>query len=161
MTARTRGFTLIEILVVVLLLVIMMAMVGLKLGGDDRKDVRQESERLAALLLMTQQEAILQGRVLAVLLQDTGYQFQGVDDKNHFVDLDKDSLLRPYEFPNTISIRAITLDGAPAGKEPRVILFPTGELAQAFEITLSKGDVRWYVEGGLDGAIRSSQEPHA
>ena len=36
---RIRGFTLIEVLVVVLLMVIVLGMVGLKLGGNDGRAV--------------------------------------------------------------------------------------------------------------------------
>ena len=44
---RVFGFTLIELIVVMLLLVVIAGMVVLNLGGDDAGDVREEAERLA------------------------------------------------------------------------------------------------------------------
>lgn len=154
---RARGFTLIEVLVVVLLMVIVVAMVGLKVGGDEGRAVRQESDRLAMLLLAAQQEAILEGRVLALKLQDSGYEFQGLDEKNKFTRLMRDDILRERELPAAMRIQSVTLDGAPAETGARILIYPTGELPQAFVITLGQGEARWRVEGGLDGAIVAKQ----
>ena len=155
MTTGSRGFTLIEILVVVLLMVIVVGMVGLKIGGDEGRAVRQEADRLSVLLQTAQQESILQGQVLSLALQSEGYAFQGLDDKRKFSDL-KDPVLRPRELPPAMTILSVTLDGVPTGKDPRIILYPTGELPQAFVITLGQGEARWQVRGDLNGTIQSA-----
>lgn len=162
MATGSRGFTLIEVLVVVLLMVIVVGMVGLKIGGDEGRAVRQEADRLSVLLQSAQQEAILQGRVLALALGDEGYAFQGLDDKRKFSALN-DPVLRPRTLPPAMSILSITLDGVPAEKAPRIILYPTGELPQAFVITLGQGEARWQVRGALNGTIQSAHPdtPHA
>ena len=156
-TLRTRGFTLIEVLVVVLLMVIVLGMVGLKLGGNDGRTVRQEADRLAALLLSAQQEAILQGRELALAPQTNGYEFQGLNEKNKFAALPRDVLLRARELPDPMAILSLTLDGVVAEEGARIVMYPTGELSQAFVIILGQGEARWQVEGALDGAIKVSQ----
>lgn len=156
-TLRARGFTLIEVLVVVLLMVIVLGMVGLKLGGNDGRAVRQETNRLAALLLTAQQEAILQGRVLALTLETHGYEFQGLNEKNKFVALSRDVMLRARELPEPMTILSMTLDGAAVEEGARILLYPTGELPQAFVIILGLGEARWQVEGALDGTIKVSQ----
>ena len=155
MLNKQQGFTLIEVLVVVLLIVIVVGMVGLKIGGDEGRAVRQEADRLSVLLQSAQQEAILQGKVLALALGDEGYEFQGLNDKRKFSALN-DPVLRPRELPPAMSILSITLDGVPAEKEPRIILYPTGELPQAFVITLGQGEARWEVRGALNGNIQSA-----
>ncbi len=162
MVTRQRGFTLIEVLVVVLLMVIVVGMVGLKVGGDEGRAVRQEADRLSVLLQTARQEAILQGKVLALALGNDGNAFQGLDDKRKFAALN-DEVLRPRELPPAMSILSITLDGVPAEKEPRIVIFPTGELPQAFVITLGQGQARWQVRGALDGTIHSAHpdDPHA
>ena len=154
---RIRGFTLIEVLVVVLLMVIVLGMVGLKLGGNDGRAVRQETNRLAALLLTAQQEAILQGRVLALALETHGYEFQGLNEKNKFVALTRDAMLRPRELPDAMTILSMTLDGAAVEQGARILMYPTGELPQAFVIVIGQGEARWQVEGALDGTIKVSQ----
>ncbi len=156
-TLHARGFTLIEVLVVVLLMVIVLGMVGLKLGGNDGRAVRQETNRLAALLLTAQQEAILQGRVLALAIETHGYEFQGLNEKNKFVALTRDVMLRARELPEPMTILSMTLDGAAVEDGARILLYPTGELPQAFVIILGLGEARWQVEGALDGTIKVSQ----
>lgn len=155
MSSGSRGFTLIEVLVVVMLMVIVVAMVGLKIGGDEGRAVRQEADRLSVLLQTAQQEAILQGKVFALALQGEGYAFQGLDDKRKFNNLN-DPVLRPRELPAAMAILSVTLDGVPAEKDPRIILYPTGELPQAFVITLGQGEARWQVRGDLNGTIQSA-----
>ena len=157
MPIRARGFTLIEVLVVVLLLVIVVAMAGIRVGVDEGHQVRQESERLATLLQVAQQEAILEGRVLALSTHESGYEFQGLNDKNKFTRLASDEVLRGRELPPAMRIQSVTLDGAPTESKTRILLYPTGELSQAFEITLGQGEARGRVEGKLDGAIVSTQ----
>jgi general secretion pathway protein H len=162
MATGSRGFTLIEVLVVVLLMVIVVGMVGLKIGGDEGRAVRQEADRLSVLLQTAQQEAILQGKVLALAMQEEGYEFQGLDVKRKFTPLN-DPVLRPRELPPAMSIISLTLDNVPAGKDGRIILYPTGELPQAFVITLGQGEARWQVRGALNGTIQSAapDEPNA
>ena len=156
-TLGARGFTLIEVLVVVLLMVIVLGMVGLKLGGNDGRTLRQEAQRLEALLLNVQQEAILQGRRLALAPQANGYEFQGLNEKNKFATLPGDALLRARELPDPMAILSLTLDGVAAEEGARIVMYPTGELSQAFVITLGLGEARWQVEGALDGTIKVSQ----
>lgn len=156
-TPRACGFTLIEVLVVVLLMVIVLGMVGLKLGGNDGRAVRQEANRLEALLLAAQQEAILQGQELALAPQTNGYEFQKVDEKNELAALPRDAMLRARELPEHMAILSLTLDGVAAEEGARIVMYPTGELSQAFVITLGLGEARWQVEGALDGTIKVSQ----
>ena len=154
---RARGFTLIEVLVVVLLIVIIIGMVGLNLGGNDGRDVRHETDRLAALLLNVQQEAILQGREFALVTEINGYEFQQRNEENKFVALaSRDAILRARALPAHMTIVSMTLDGVEAGEGERIQIYPTGELSQAFVITLGQGEARWQVEGALDGTIKVS-----
>jgi general secretion pathway protein H len=77
---RGSGFTLIEILVVVVIMGIISAIVVLGLGnlGDDR-DLRTEARRMTALIEMTLDEATLQGRDFGLELMQNGYRFVEFD----------------------------------------------------------------------------------
>lgn len=151
----SRGFTLIELLVVMLLMVIVLAMVGLGIGGSESREVREEADRIAVLLQGARQESILQGKVFAVLFSANGYEFLVLDNqKRKFVPLKGDDMLRARRLPAAMSIRSVTVDGAPQGNEPRLILLPTGELP-AFSIVVAQGDNRWVVDGTPDGKIRT------
>jgi general secretion pathway protein H len=154
---RERGFTLLEILVVVVILVIVLGMVGLRLGGDTARELRTESERLALLMQAAQQEAILSGHDYAVRLYEDGYEFLVRNAQGKFEEVADDDTLRPRDLSEKmVRVRSLSLDGAPVKLNHRILLSSTGELPQAFVVTLEReaDEARWRVEGGLNGVIR-------
>lgn len=153
----TRGFTLLEVVVVVLIIVIVLGIVSVNLEPSRESGVRDEANRLALLVQTAQQEAILQGKVLAVALERQGYYFLALDDKGEFKPLTDDEVLHARALPQDIVIASVDIEGAPESGTPRLILLPTGELPP-FTITLSRGDIRWEVRGTLAGEI-TAQNP--
>lgn len=150
-----RGFTLIEVAVVMLVIVIVLGIVSVNLEPDRETPVRDEARRLAALLQTAQQESILQGRVLAVAIERERYSFLMLDDDREFKPMDGDEVLRARPLPSGIVISRVDIEGVPENDEtkvPRLILLPTGELSP-FTVVFSQGDVRWRVEGTLTGEI--------
>src|SRR5882724_12018664 len=74
------GFTLIEILVVVLIIGVVSAgvLLSVSLTGRDR-ELEKESDRLLALFTYAREQAELQTREYGVLFQDDGYEFLTYD----------------------------------------------------------------------------------
>jgi len=94
---RGSGFTLIEILVVVVIMGIISAIVVLGLGtlGDDR-ELRNEARRMTALIEMTLDEATLQGRDFGLELMQSGYRFVEFDPlTEQWSEVIGDDLMRP------------------------------------------------------------------
>lgn len=94
---RDKGFTLIEILVVVTIIAIVtsVAMLSLSLVGDDR-DARTDARRLASLLEVALDESIMQGREFGIELLTGGYRFVEYDRANRqWVEIPFDETLRP------------------------------------------------------------------
>jgi general secretion pathway protein H len=94
---RCNAFTLIEILVVVVIVGIVSAIVLLSFGlvGDDR-ELQQDSRRLASLIDLAADEAVLQGRDFGLEFMESGYRFVEYDpylDEWH--EIAGDELLRP------------------------------------------------------------------
>jgi general secretion pathway protein H len=149
------GFTLIEVAVVMLVIVIVLGIVSVNIEPDRETPVRDEARRLAALLLTAQQEAILQGRILAVAIEPQGYYFLMLNDNNEFKPMAGDEILRARPLPSGIVISTVDIEGMQETEEtetPRLILLPTGELSP-FTVIFSQGDIRWRVEGTLTGEI--------
>ncbi len=77
----SRGFTLLEVLVVVVLVGIItsIAMLGMNAGGDERR-LRDESDRLVTLLQQVGSEAVIQNQEYGLKITDRGYRFLCLDE---------------------------------------------------------------------------------
>ncbi len=91
------GFTLIEVLVVVMIIGIISAIAVLGLGNlaDDR-ELKNEANRMTALIEMASDEATLQGRDFGLEILQTGYRFVEFDPlTEQWFEVIGDDLMRP------------------------------------------------------------------
>ncbi len=99
---RQRGFTLLELLVVVLIIGVTLGLVVPSLNPDRNRDLEEESRRLAALIRLGAEEAVLQGREFALELAPDGYRFLVLEgDKWQPL---QDELLRPRQLPEGLRL---------------------------------------------------------
>ena len=151
---RIRGFTLIEILVVVAIIVVIVGLAGVQLMRGPGDLVREESERLALLLRAAREEAILQGRVFAFGAGRESYRFLRLERNGRLKVASGDELLRPQRLPASVTIESLQVEGAGDAARDGVVFLPSGELP-AFRIVLQSERVRWSVVGAPDGSIRA------
>jgi general secretion pathway protein H len=151
---RPGGFTLIEILVVVVIIAVIVSLAGVQLIRGPGDLVREESEQLALLLRAAREEAILQGRVFAFGAGRESYRFLRLERNGRLKAAAGDDLFRPRRMPPGIVIEALQIEGAGETAQDGVVFLPSGELP-AFRIVLKSGGVRWSVVGAPDGTIRS------
>lgn len=97
-----RGFTLLELMVVLVIIGICTAGIGLGLGSllDPARLLRQEAERLAQRLQVARDEARIDGRPLRWQADANGYRFSRREG-SRWVDLTRDELLRPQPWQAT------------------------------------------------------------
>lgn len=145
------GFTLLEVLMVVLVVGILSAVVllGLNPGGPERR-LNDEAERLASLLSLASSEAVMQNREYGLSLGEAGYRFICLDEKTQrWSPCAEDSLFREYELPEGLEVRVLSdrrlqLPGArtssqslsleeqkAAELQPDVLLLSSGEASPA------------------------------
>jgi len=148
-----RGFTLIEVLVVVLIIGIVIGMVGLQVSGSEQRAVRDESERLALLMQHAQEEAILRARPIVFESSADGYRFSTPAADGKLAPMESDLVLHPRSLPPALHIAAVEIDGTRAGETARILISPTGEVVP-FSIVFEQGKARWQVLGTADGRIR-------
>lgn len=94
-----RGFTLLELMVVLVIIGICTAGIGLGLGSllDPARQLRQEGERLAQRLQVARDEARIDGRPLRWQADATGYRFSRLEG-SRWVTVERDDLLRPQKW---------------------------------------------------------------
>lgn len=145
-----RGFTLLEIMVVLVIVGVLVSVTTIAFKGPNRVDaLEDEGRRLSALIDLALQEAILQSREFSLDIDTHGYQFSQLvineDGERNFVPLEEDKMFRARELPDDIELSAI-VEGADmqslffnAEKSARIYIFSSGELSP-FDITLQLDD---------------------
>lgn len=152
---RARGFTLIEILVVVVIIAIVAtgAVLSLSVLGQDR-ELDTERDRLVDLLDYAQDQAALQTRELGLYCTLDGYRFLIFDPgTNLWKDVTYDDALRARQLPDGLRFRlsveshdVVLKTSAQAKKasetdaqsyKPHVMIFSNGDLT-SFELTLER-----------------------
>ncbi len=135
MTAPARGFTLLEIMVVLVLIGIITSFALLSVGGGPRERLAEEAQRLAALVQLHQQEAILSGEPRGIRFARTGYAILRQDEKGAWQPpiAAADTLIQ-HELPDEVAL-GLWVEGRPAalknvGKRPQVLLLTSGEATE-------------------------------
>ena len=96
-----RGFTLLEILVVMIIIALMSGAAMVAIGASKNRALEEEAKRLTALLRMGSEEAVLRSTDYAMALARDGYQFYEWSFKeNNYVPVDAvDGVFRPRTLP--------------------------------------------------------------
>lgn len=142
---KAKGFTLIEILVVVFVIGIVLTFASLSMNNSDSRVLEEEAKRLMALMRLGSQQAVLESQELAIVFKDQGYEFEQIAE-NKWLPL-QDDLLRRHQFPEQVEFElemegelllqnAISADDKEKdAQDPRIFLLSSGEMS-AFTITL-------------------------
>jgi general secretion pathway protein H len=169
---RASGFTLLEVLVVIVIIGIItsMAMVSTRvLGGDHEMD--QEAARLSAVLGQVREDAMMQGQDIGFRVDASGYDFLRYDSRNdRWLPVSDDPLLRERSLPAGL-VTALVLESrevqlkprnqgdAQQALSPQVVVQASGDLVP-FEVVFRREgteEVR-RVTGTIEGTIQVQKD---
>jgi general secretion pathway protein H len=161
-----RGFTLIEVLVVLVIIGVIVGLASIALGDNRAEELQREARRLQAVLTLATEEAIVKSRELGVRFDADGYRFFMPNDEQAWVPVEHDrefaarQLPRPLELTLLTDARAVRSNDRDAKATPHVYFFTTGELYPAFELILSHPELEtaYRLEARIDGKIELHAE---
>jgi len=168
-SSRENGFTLLELLVVVVIVAILFTYTTLAIRSDTPEDIiKKEAQRMERLVQLALEESILRGEEYGIEIFLDGYRFLRFDvTNNQWLPLSDDKILRERELPLEMELemsledteivielasdpmteQKLDLDADPDGKDedtekaqPQIYLLSSGEITPEF-------DVRFYILG--------------
>lgn len=99
-TISQRGFTLLELLVVLVIAGIILGVVSLNAIPSERQAMRNDAQRIALLLQLARDEAIVRNRLVAFELAAGGYRFM-LRENDEWRPIERDESLRERSFSRT------------------------------------------------------------
>jgi general secretion pathway protein H len=148
---RSKGFTLVEILVVVVIMAVVISITVLSVGSTGRdSQLDEESRRIEGLVGLLHERALLEGRDFGLRIEPAAYEFVVYDPRrDRWLMLDQEREFRHRDLPKgitfqlqldsqTVVIKAIDRNlsgGDPPG--PQVAIAASGE-GTPFRLTLQR-----------------------
>lgn len=141
---RQHGFTLLELLLVLVIAGITLGLVSFNAMPSARQRLEQEAQRIALLMQLARDEAIVRNRPVAFEAAADGYRFV-VRDGNSWKPIEQDEMLRARTFQRSPVNLTIAPATAGAGNStdpdnPLRIVFGREPVDKPFVLTLASGD---------------------
>jgi len=133
-----RGFTLLELLVVLVIVGITLGAVSLNALPSKRQELQNDAQRIALLLQLARDEAIVRNRPIAFEADADRYRFLLFQD-GKWQPLQQDDMFREREFKRS----PVTFSVSPPSAEqtaPLRIIFGREPVGIPFVLTLAAGD---------------------
>jgi len=164
-----RGFTLIEMLVVVMIIGILASIVTISVGvlGEDR-EMERTAEHLTDAIALVQEQAQLEGRDYGMRIETGGFEFLHFDGfEQRWIEIVDDPWLRPRELPAGLAFQLVLegrpvllrRPGLPEARLPQLIAYGSGDMTP-YRLSLARADTgrRVALIGNADGTIEIERD---
>lgn len=143
------GFTLFEIIIVMVIFSVMITMATISMGDPQAKRMRQNSERVATLVQLASEQAIFNSRDYALSIWDSGYAFYTLTEEGWEIVKD-DRIFRSRVLPEGLLFN-LYLEGIRVNlknedpEKPQVFITSDGEISP-FKLELTdRYDLRYEI----------------
>jgi general secretion pathway protein H len=173
---RSKGFTLVEIMVVVVIMAVIISLAVLSIGVTGRDaQLDEESRRIEGLVNLLHERAVLEGRDFGLRIEPTAYEFVEYEPtRDRWVTLSEEHEFRHRDLPKGVTFqleldsqvvvlkpieRDFVSDEPPPG--PQVAIAASGE-GTPFRLTLLRDatQARAAVDGDAFGKISHESSDH-
>jgi general secretion pathway protein H len=137
-----RGFTLIEVLVVLVVLALGAELVFANIGSDPRGPVEREAKRLAGSLEHAAALAQWQNEMLGVSAEGSAYRFWRKGADGRWMPFAGDDVLATRTLPSDLTVTAATYAGAPVARDA-ILPFRASGRNEPYSLVL--GSPQWTI----------------
>ena len=135
-----RGFTLLELLVVLVIVGVMLGLVSMNALPDKKQTLATDARRVALLLQLAREEAIVRNRPVAFELDSQQFRFYVRNESGEWELLNDNELFRERSFQRAPLV--VTMQPSPAKQTlPLKIIFGREPVDKPFLLTLAFEDV--------------------
>jgi len=156
----SRGFTLIEVLVVLFIMGMLVGLASAIARPDDREILQVEADRLAKLLELAIEEANLSGKSMAWTADKSGYRFWRMTSDNSWIEIRDNDLFRARTLPDGMTISSLQVENTAshgvAHSEMRLEFTPTNAM-DPFSINMSLGAAHHSITASPIGELQVTQ----
>ena len=148
-----QGFTLIELMVVLLIMGLFAGLVSTITRPDDRALLRVEAERLAQLLNLAATKSHLTGKSIAWTADGPDYRFWQFNEDTYWSEILDDDSLRSRTLPQGMVIVGMRVENMRPLESMRLEFHAYGD-TPAFTVEMTLGAARFTVAGSPIGEVR-------
>lgn len=158
---RSRGFTLLEMMVVIVLIGLSVTIITVSLERDIDNVAELEARRFAALLEYLRDESIVSGRTYAVEVDELARSYRFLTPGETWRPVERDHVLRARSLPEYLKLRFQLLEAAQEDAVSLLVVQGSGEITP-FEFIVLGEDADFVVS--VDAALnmmvqRRAHEP--
>ncbi len=140
-----NGFTLIEILVVLIIVGLLASLAVVNMaGGSQQRELQEQVRELYLLMQTASEQAVLNNREFGLVLEEGGYRFVAFEDEAEDWSASSERIFRPRSFPDWLVVTEYLESDTPrlsSGREdslrPEVVFYSSGETT-AFELEFTR-----------------------
>ncbi len=140
-----RGFTLVEIMVVVMLIGVTVAFIGINLNRNTDRDARLEARRLAAIINQVRDESVITGNYYALEVNDEARSYRFLGNPALWLPVAEDALFRTRHIPEYLAVTSDVEEVVSEREIPLILISPLGEISR-FEVVISGESLRYVVK---------------
>lgn len=146
------GFTLVEILVVLVIIGIIVGLASLNLMPDDKRVLTMEAQKLALLFEQAHDEAIVSGKEIAWSVEGDKARFWHKDDQAKWVINSGDDLFRERDLAPGVKLKEMQINSVKSAMN-ELLIFSPGGMNMPFTLNLGLNDARISVMSDSQGKL--------
>jgi general secretion pathway protein H len=167
---KLGGFTLIEILIVLVIISIVSTVAIMSLKANDNRKIQSFSNELGQLMSLVEEQAMLRPAVLGVKITNDHYQFlifhsdaKMKKGESPWALLEDDKLLGVQDVPDDIALKIVTSDVHEKQADdqadtitPQIVFSTSGDITPfAIYVGAQGKEPRYVIRGEADGTIKT------